>query len=72
MQPTSPAPLIGLSRVYRRSAPPGLGQPLQHVGARVGAKMPGNGRVLAQAPAAGTPLARGQVVAIVVGSADAG
>jgi beta-lactam-binding protein with PASTA domain len=30
------------------------------------------GRVLAQAPAAGSPLSRGEVVAIVVGTADAG
>jgi beta-lactam-binding protein with PASTA domain len=30
------------------------------------------GRVLGQAPAAGSPLARGGVVAVVVGSADAG
>jgi hypothetical protein len=44
MWPTSPGPQVSLNRTSRRSAPAGLGQPRQHVGAGVGAKMPGDGR----------------------------
>jgi beta-lactam-binding protein with PASTA domain len=80
--PTGPTPL-GTSTI--QTVPPVRGMPegqasvilnnagfqvrVQYTSAVDGSRV---GRVVAQAPAAGSPLSRGGIVAIVVGSADGG